>query len=172
MPICPLLRTSRHLLGVGDVRRMRQCSSAFYRCLTEARFLNQILEGRLTREVLRLSMRFDATRDPDVHNEHLIVLCGTQIQGGSHATSSISAVSVLVNASCSSMPASNSTFSVLAPTQVATCPRGESKATSYSARGMAGGSLSATAYVPEPDLGYESGRSPQRSPRGRCETSA
>jgi UDP-MurNAc hydroxylase len=45
----------------------------FYRLRTEARFLNEILEGRLAWEELLLSMRFEATRTPDVYNEHLIV---------------------------------------------------------------------------------------------------
>ncbi|MGZ8764148.1 MAG: Rieske 2Fe-2S domain-containing protein [Acidimicrobiia bacterium] len=45
----------------------------FYRLRTDARFVNEILEGRLTWEELLLSMRFEATRTPDVYNEHLIV---------------------------------------------------------------------------------------------------
>jgi UDP-MurNAc hydroxylase len=44
-----------------------------YRLQTEARFLNEILEGRLAWEELLLSMRFRATRTPDVYNEHLVV---------------------------------------------------------------------------------------------------
>jgi UDP-MurNAc hydroxylase len=45
----------------------------FYRLRTEARFVNEILSGRLTWEELLLSMRFGATRVPDLYNEYLIV---------------------------------------------------------------------------------------------------